>query len=112
MSLASVDRLVERVDRRHDDERQEELLLEELVVERQPVDHGRRDEGAVGEVAVGAAACRRSRIVPPSRGGHRLLVARHRPLVDHRADVDVALGRVADLQLAASARVSRSMKSS
>src|SRR6266511_2941029 len=89
-------RLVETANLAHRDEGHEQLFAVERARERQPSDGGCHEVALVEHAAREACA-------PGQDGsflaglGNRLLVPGHGLLVDHRAEVDVALGRIAHL---------------
>ena len=92
--VRALDRLVERrvpVERRH---RAEDLLAGELRVVRKPFEHGRRDQVAL---VVRALAARQDGAAVAARAIDRAEDVLHRALVHDRADLDLGIGRVADL---------------
>ncbi len=89
--------LIERIDRGNDDERQEEFALEEIVARGKAIDDRRLDECAVGVIALSE-----TRSTGPDRTagrrGDRFLKSLDGTGINHRTDVDIALGRISDLE--------------
>src|SRR4051794_7509280 len=67
------------------------------MVEGKPIDHSRRDVGAAVEDATAQALATGANL-PARHGCQRVFVAANRSLVDNRADVGLAVGRVPDDQ--------------
>ena len=82
--MASVERLVERIDRGDRGERREQLVAEEAMRGRQATDDGRFDIEAAREIAVGQVLAAGEDGAVAARLGDRRLMAVDRALVDDR----------------------------